>query len=83
MLFTMGLGRVSLRGKSDRQSLALISTSQILLGLTCDFYGSAEVFAAGMLAAGLIQIIGWHYSTSYAGIVCFATAYGLVSPLAV
>lgn len=32
-----------------------------------------------MLGAGLIQMVAWHYSTSFAGIVCFAVAYGLVS----
>ncbi|KAH8080516.1 major facilitator superfamily domain-containing protein [Filobasidium floriforme] len=59
--------------------LFAMGIGRILLGLTCDLYGPSETFAIGMMGAGLIQMVAWHYSTSFAGIVCFAVAYGLLS----
>ncbi|KAJ9111597.1 hypothetical protein QFC22_006468 [Naganishia vaughanmartiniae] len=47
-----------------------------LVGQIADKIGAIQTFVIAMEFAGLLQMIAWHFATTFPGVICFSVAYG-------
>ncbi|KAJ9116499.1 hypothetical protein QFC24_006732 [Naganishia onofrii] len=47
-----------------------------LVGMVADKIGAIQTFIIAMEFAGLLQMIAWHFATTYPGAICFSLVYG-------
>lgn len=51
---------------------------RIMVGHAADRIGSIQCMVIALEIAGVLQIVAWHYATSFAGIIAFAVVYGML-----
>lgn len=47
-----------------------------LVGMVADKIGAIQTFIIAMEFAGLLQMIVWHFATTFPGVICFSLVYG-------
>jgi OFA family oxalate/formate antiporter-like MFS transporter len=52
-------------------------TGRVIIGYTADRLGSIQSLVLSLEIAGLLQIVAWHFATSFEGVLAFAFIYGL------
>jgi MFS family permease len=50
---------------------------RVAIGHTADRLGSIQSLVLSLEIAGLLQIVAWHYATSFGGCLAFSFVYGL------
>ncbi|KAJ9092267.1 hypothetical protein QFC21_006909 [Naganishia friedmannii] len=46
------------------------------VGMVADKIGAIQTFIIAMEFAGFLQMIAWHFATTYPGVICFSLVYG-------
>ncbi|KAJ9116517.1 hypothetical protein QFC24_006750 [Naganishia onofrii] len=46
------------------------------VGMVADKIGAIQTFIIAMEFAGLLQMIAWHFATTFPGVICFSLVYG-------
>jgi MFS family permease len=50
---------------------------RVMIGYTADRLGSIQSLVLSLEIAGFLQIVVWHFATSFGGVLAFAFVYGL------
>lgn len=49
-----------------------------VVGILADKIGAVQMLVMALEVAGVLQIVAWHYATSFGGVMAFAVTYGLL-----
>ncbi len=79
MAWGLGLGRVSNVNLVAQPDCGAdrIALNQIGGGQFADRIGAIQTLVIAFFMAGILQLVAWHFATTFAGIIAFSICYGL------
>lgn len=50
---------------------------RVLAGLASDRIGACQTLSFCLMTAGLLQVVAWHFATTFPGVMAFSVTFGM------